>query len=665
MDRARRIAISLALTGALICAFAPAAPAHESDAGDHFEADYVVHSPGEEKRMARASRMATRDDARAAAADVAGDPADVGSWGAVMQWPLVGIHVALMPDGEVLAYDSVGDRRTEFYTDPQVKTRALLWDPETGSTTSFEAATGVNIFCSGLAHLADGTLFVAGGNKNAALDGTAFTSVFDGNEFKRTEDMEYERWYPSVTPLATGEMLITEGTAQQASTQPVPAEVRGLNGNIRTLSGSQYPWRLDLYPWMDVGPDGRVFNTGPDTTMRSLDTSGEGQWRDLGPRDGVYREYGSHAMYDIGRVLVSGGGRPPTATATTVNLRSAFPAPAPTGSMSSPRRQHNLTVLADGTVLATGGLSTDHEHVDIGHGVYTAELWDPDTGQWTQLSSEARTRQYHSTALLLPDGRVLSSGGGICGSCEDDPDPDDLVTDPVPGPEAYLEKNAQVFSPPYLFADDGSPAPRPTITSAPGAVGFDERFAIATPDPASIDDAALVRLGAVTHSVNMEQRYVPLEFRASAGGLTATSPADANVAPPGYYMLFLIDDQGVPSVASMIRMKVPPAPPPEPPPPQPDVVAPKTRIDHGPKSQTKKRRITFRFSSDDTAATYECSLDGKPFQPCASPLRKRVGKGRHSFAVRAVDAAGNVDQPAARLSFKVMPKRSGSGDKRP
>jgi hypothetical protein len=328
--------------------------------------------------------------------------------------------------------------------------------------------------------------------------------------------------------------------------------------------------------------------------------------------------------------------------------------------MSSPRRQHTLTVLADGTVLATGGLSTDYEHVDIDHGVYTAELWNPDTGQWRTLSSESHTRQYHSTALLLPDGRVLSSGGGICGSCEDDPQP--TVTGET---GAYLEKNAQVFSPPYLFADDGSPAPRPTITSAPEAAGYDEQFAIGTPAPGSIDDVALVRLGAVTHSVNMEQRYVPLDFTASSGGITATSPADANIAPPGYYMLFLIDDEGVPSIASMIRMKVPPAPPPGDLTPPEDLLAPQTHIDRGPKSRTTKRRIAFRFSSDDPAATFECSLDDKPFRACSSPLRKRVGKGRHDFAVRAVDAAGNVDPRAARMRFKVLPKQGGSAGRRP
>ena len=208
--------------------------------------------------------------------------------------------------------------------------------------------------------------------------------------------------------------------------------------------------------------------------------------------------------------------------------------------MASGRRQHNLTVLADGSVLATGGNTSGAPLVDLANGAYTAERWDPATGTWTTMAAEQATRQYHSTALLLPDGRVLSSGGGICGTC-------DAV--------GYLAKNAQVFTPPYLFKADGSGEP-----AAPG-----DRFGTSHGDvrrpirdhharAASIDKVALVRLGAVTHSVNMEQRYVPLSFSAGAGKLTATGPASANVAPPGVYMLFVIDANGVPSMASMVKL---------------------------------------------------------------------------------------------------------------
>src|SRR5262249_9429659 len=184
-----------------------------------------------------------------------------------------------------------------------------------------------------------------------------------------------------------------------------------------------------------------------------------------------------------------------------------------------------------------------------------AEQWNPATGQWKTLASMQITRQYHSTALLLPDGRVLSAGGGICGTC-------DAV--------GYLAKNAEIFSPPYLFQADGTLAPRPTIDSAPSTPPYGASMTIATGNPASTRKVALVRLGAVTHSDNMEQRYIPLSYTAGATTLTATAPASANIAPPGYYMLFIIDANGVPPVARPGRLPPPPPPPPAPPPHPPD-----------------------------------------------------------------------------------------------
>jgi hypothetical protein len=274
--------------------------------------------------------------------------------------------------------------------------------------------------------------------------------------------------------------------------------------------------------------------------MRSLKTSGAGAWQIWSQRDSINRDYGAHAMYDVGKVLVAGGG-PSTNTAEVINVNGAKPTVTPTGSMAYGRRQNNLTVLADGTVLATGGNSSGASLVDMNAGVYAAELWNPATGQWTTLSSMQVTRQYHSTALLLPDGRVLSAGGGICGTCDS---------------VGYLNKNAEIFSPPYLFAKDGSGslAPRPTITSVPSTVAEGSQFSVSTPDAASISKVALVKLGAVTHSNNMDQRYVPLSFTAATGAITATAPPTINIAPPGYYMLFIINSAGVPSVAPILRI---------------------------------------------------------------------------------------------------------------
>jgi len=535
----RQLRILLITMIALVGVAAPNAWAHEGvgTAQGHAEEDAVTHTAAQERALNAHTLAASAAGAQAAAAAVAGGPQDVGMWGPVTNWPVVGVHVALLANGKVLAYDSVGDNATESYP-VQDHTRATVWDPQTGTWTPVDVNTGYNIFCSGLAHLPDGRVFTAGGNKDQQLNGIVQTHLFDpaSNTWSVGPTMAAGRWYPTVTPLSNGEMLITSGRVD------VP-EVRTVDGALRSLSTASLS--LPLYPWIDVSPDGKTFYSGPDQTLRTLSTAGTGAWQSLGQRDSINRDYGGHALFDIGKMLVAGGG-PSTKDARVIDVNGASPTVSAAAPMAFGRRQHNLTVLADGTVLATGGNSSGASLVDLGSGVYPAEQWSPATGQWKTLAAMQVTRQYHSTALLLPDGRVLSSGGGICGTC-------DTV--------GYLAKNAEIFTPPYLFQADGSLAARPVIDAAPQAATYRAPLAIATADAASIRKVALVRLGAVTHSDNMEQRYVPLSFTAGAGTLTATAPANANVAPPGVYMLFIVDANGVPSVARMVTVQgdAPPA----------------------------------------------------------------------------------------------------------
>ena len=514
----------------------PAARAHDtSTLLGHVEEDSVAPlDPVTERQLERHTSAATAMDAKAAT--VPGDAGQVGQWGPVVDWPVVAVHMALLANGKVLAYDSMGDNATESYPVDD-HTRGTVWDPATGAQTPVNVTTGYNIFCSGLAHLMDGSLFVAGGTKDPQFDGLVQTHIFNPNTntWSLGPNMAAGRWYPSVTPLSNGETLITSGG-------PDMPEVRKIDGGLRALNTASL--NLPLYPWFDVAPDGRAFYSGPDPTMRSLDTAGGGSWQGFGQRDTLYRDYGSHALYDVGKILVAGGGSSSN-DARVIDVNGGTPQVSATAPMAYGRRQHNLTVLADGSVLATGGNSSGAALVDLNNGVYPAELWSPATGTWQTLAAMQVTRQYHSTALLLPDGRVLSAGGGICGTCDS---------------VGYLAKNAEVFSPPYLFKKDGSGelAPRPQISSAPDHVTYNAPFAISTPDAASISKVALVRLGAVTHSVNMEQRYVPLSFTAGTGTVNATAPANPNVAPPGVYMLFVIGADGVPSVARMVRLDAPP-----------------------------------------------------------------------------------------------------------
>jgi Domain of unknown function (DUF1929)/Bacterial Ig domain len=547
--RIGRFATALAIAGSMVMLGAPASgvasTSVETPQG-HASEDAVTLSPSDEARLSRETSERTAGAAAKATAETAGGPGEVGQWGPVVEWPVVAINATILPNGKVLAYDSIGDKATESYPEPeQNHTRATVWDAATGSQTDVTLNDGFNMFCSGLAHMTNGNLFIAGGNKDPQFDGIVQTHYFDweNNTWSLGMNMSYARWYPSVTPMGNGEMLITSGGP------PIP-EVRQNDGTLRPLSNASLS--LPLYPWFDVAPDGRAFDSGPDQAMRSLNPSGAGSWQLWSNRDSINRTYGGHAIYDVGKILIAGGG-PSTNTADVIDINGATPTVTPTGSMAYGRRQNNLTVLADGTALVTGGNSSGAGLVDLNAGVYPAELWKPATGQWTTLASMRITRQYHSTALLLRDGRVLSAGGGICGEC-------DTV--------GYLAKNAEIFSPPYLFAKDGSGAlaPRPTVGAAPGTVTEGTQFTVSTPDAASISKVALVRLGAVTHSDNMEQRYVPARFTAASGTLTVTAPANVNIAPPGYYMLFLVNSAGVPSVAPIVSVAPPTSPPPNSPP---------------------------------------------------------------------------------------------------
>ncbi len=231
-------------------------------------------------------------------------------------------------------------------------------------------------------------------------------------------------------------------------------------------------------------------------------------------------------MYDDGKILYVGGGRT-TNTAETINLNSAAPAWQWTGSMAFPRRHLNATVLPTGEVLVTGG-SSGITFNDYKLPVHAAELWNPATGLWTTLASNTVNRVYHSTSILLPDGRVLHTGSG-------DGSPD--------------QRNAELFSPPYLFK-----GARPVITEAPQSVVYGTSFSVSTPQAAGIAKVSLIRLGSTTHAFDMNQRFQRLSFTRTRGGLTISAPTNRNRTPPGHYMLFILDGNGVPSVAKIVQV---------------------------------------------------------------------------------------------------------------
>jgi hypothetical protein len=233
-------------------------------------------------------------------------------------------------------------------------------------------------------------------------------------------------------------------------------------------------------------------------------------------------------MYDDGKLLYAGGNRT-TNTAETIDLNAGSPQWQWTGSMAFARRHLNLTVLPTGDVLATGGVGGTTFN-DVSAGVHAAEVWDPDTGTWTTLASSSVTRGYHATSLLLPDGRVLHAGSGE-------------------GAGAPDQKNAQIFTPPYLLL-----GPRPEVTSAPDEAGYGATFRLETAQADEIVKVSFIRLGAATHAFDENQRFQWLTFTKDATGLTVTAPSSSNRAPPGHYLVFILNADDVPSVARIVRL---------------------------------------------------------------------------------------------------------------
>jgi len=245
-------------------------------------------------------------------------------------------------------------------------------------------------------------------------------------------------------------------------------------------------------------------------------------------------------MYAPGKIMKSGRSVDPdqpvipaTATTYVIDMNQPTPRWRQTAPMAFARTYHTLTLLPDGTVLATGGGPTT-DAVGVGSAVLAAELWSPVTETWTTLASMQRPRLYHSGALLLPDARVLILGGGRFNGVGE-------PTDQLSG---------EIFSPPYLYK-----GPRPVITSAPSTATYGTSITVQTPDAGSIGSVSMLRLGSVTHSINQNELIAPLTFTATAGALTVQTPANANLAPPGHYMLFILNTSGVPSIASIVQMK--------------------------------------------------------------------------------------------------------------
>ncbi|OAI57716.1 hypothetical protein AYO47_01610 [Planctomyces sp. SCGC AG-212-M04] len=420
-------------------------------------------------------------------------------------------------------------------------TTPRLWDPATNAFNTLPKP-GYNLFCSGHAFLSSGKLLVAGGHiKDSSGDFRATMFNCESNAWEPIKPMHAGRWYPNALTLPDGGILVSGGQQKDGH-----------------LNAQQKIWRdddwkptqehntLPLYPRM-FSFDGKAFLAGHLKTSQMLDFAGmggAGEWRTVDESQGQQREEGCFVMFNPEEVLIVGGGRPPQKTAERIKLSHAAPKWVPAGNMSIERRHHNATILPDGTVLVTGGTSGNGGFNDVSKPVKVAENWNPNTNQWVKWASETAPRIYHSTAVLLPDARVLSAGGGEFAK-ESDPD--------QANDRADSHLNAQIFSPPYLFKST-SDKPRPDIVTCPTDVSYNEEFEVKTSLPNQIAKANWIRLPSVTHSTNMNQRFNSLAFTVNGAALKVKSPANPNVCPPGHYMLFLLNADLVPSVARIVRI---------------------------------------------------------------------------------------------------------------
>jgi len=446
------------------------------------------------------------------------DPSVVGQFSPTMEWYYNPTHAVLLPSGKVLWWPSFADGDMP-----------RIWDPAT-NVIAHGAPAGYNIFCAGHSVLPNGQVLITGGDAAVALIGVPNASIYDpvGGGWTYLQNMNAGRFYPTNTVLPNGDVVVLSGEiSPELGVDPLPEVWQLSSSTWRDLTTAQL--LLPNYPEMYLAPNGTLFFAGPSAPSRYLDPTGTGSWT-IGPSlEVATRDYGPSVLYGNGKIMVTGGGSPPTATAEIINLNDPVPAWKYTGSMTYPRRNANATLLPDGTVLVTGG-SSNAGFDDNTHPVYPAELWNPATGTWSVMASMSFYRGYHSVAILLPDGRVLSGGGECTGvNCN--------------------KSTVEIFSPPYLFN-----GPRPSISSAPTGIKGGQTFFVRTPDAANITQVTWIRLGAVTHTFNQEQRISFLAFSQTAGGLNVTAPPSANLAPPGYYMLFLLNSSGVPSVASIIQL---------------------------------------------------------------------------------------------------------------
>ncbi len=466
-----------------------------------------------------------------------------GKWSSVLSWPLIATHMVNMPDGRVLAWSSWDE--TTFGGRPDLQfSEATIYNP---LTNTFQDADNPqhDMFCAGLSMLADGRVFAGGGG-----DGINRTRVSVFNPFttswSRLPDMPNGHWYGTSVAMPNGEVVVSMGDSSSRRTDIYR------NGSWQTLTGINLTGidagleTPDWYPYMHVSPRGTVFHSGATTTMHELDLSGNGTTTNKGSRGSteVYRQWGNATMMDQGKILMTGGTPRETTigslkTAVLIDINAANPVVTTLPDMNYTRTYQTSILLPNGEVMVMGGNGTGVEFNDE-QSRLIPEIYDPISNTWRVVASMSVPRNYHSTGTLLQDGRVLIAGGGLCGTC------------------AANHQDGQVYTPTYLYKSDGTPADRPVINTTPVSITYNQSFDVTLSGggASSISTFYLIKLSANTHAMNTDVRRLSVPFSKTATNTyRLTSHSNTNVLTPGYYYLFALNTEGVPSIAKTLQIQ--------------------------------------------------------------------------------------------------------------
>jgi len=556
-------------------------------------------------------------------------PADIGQWSAPVNIPTVAVHTASVPNGNIIFWKGQG-QPTNLYE----------FNPTTNSVSS-TPTVNFDIFCAGHVLLADGRLFIIGGDSTVSGLGIRETNIYNSTTrtWFRADDMTYKRWYPTGLTLSDGRVFTLSGSDESYRSYVSEPEIYNPQTNVWSTFPTSANYTIPMYPFLFQLADGRILSAGSyegtvDTRAFNLTTN---TWSIIDP---VAIDAGSAVQYAPGKFMKVGKWasadapfEPSHARTYVLDMNAASPAWRQTASMNFPRAYHVTTLLPDGTTLVTGG-GRNTDHSDNSAAVFEAEIWSPETETWTTMARNQIPRLYHGTAQLLQDGRVFVSGGGGLSPMTD-------------------RLNYEIFSPPYLFK-----GPRPTITSAPSVVAHGSEFAITSPDAAAVAKVTMVRIGTMTHSFNPDQRFFDVPFTVNGNTITATAPANPNVATPGHYMVFILNAQGVPSVAAMTRM----------PTTVEDNILPTAPANLQVVGGLSSAQLTWDAATDNSAVTkynihrstvsgFTPSIANRVGQvnaPTLSFNNSNLAAGTYYYVVTAEDAAGNIGPGSNEASAVVV-----------